>query len=450
MQANTTLFQLLTTALTAFISLASVANASIHEIVGEVTTVIGTASVRQGDADGQPVRRGIAVRAGDRIETTAGGHVHIRFIDGGLVSIRPSSRLHVQEYRKNSGISRGAIRFHLEQGIVRSVTGEWGEQDRDRFRLNTPVAAIGIKGTDFIVKSSGDTTQAAVLSGAIVMSPLEGACLGTLGPCNQDRSALLSAEMQGKMLELRPSGNSAPRFVPLMDLEARLERPALAQQNGNSGSSAEKAPPEKIALNQNLSGQLVDASLSEQATRVSTLSETRVDNATSPPLPDRALIWMRNPLGWNVPPNSISQRFDQAEATSRQAVVGSFFITLMRDETTRGSFSPPAASVAFGLAKASASYSRPGVSYEPVAVTNGKLNVDFARATYETSLALSGSFGDTRYTQSGVIGSTGTFIDTSKSQSIAGAFSLDSKQAAYQFEKDAGSGKVSGITLWGR
>lgn len=434
------------------LSLGVEASATIPEIVGEVTTVIGTASLRQGDTEATPIRRGASVHAGDRIETTVGGHVHIRFIDGGLVSIRPGSRLHVQEYRKDSAAGRGAIRFQLEHGVVRSVTGNWGEHDRERFRLNTPVAAIGIKGTDFVVKSSGDLTQASVISGAIVMSPLEGSCLGTLGPCNQDRSALLSAEMQGKMLELRQTGSSNPRFVPIMDLEARLERPALAQQNSERGNpstnnTTEKpAQSEKLSLNNSLPGQLVDATLSEQGTRVSNLSETHTSANTA----DRPLIWMRNALGWNIPPNSISQRFDQAEAASRQAVVGNFFITLFRDENQRTSFTPPASSVAFALANASASFSRQGVPYEPVSVSSGKLNVDFTRATYETSLGLSGSFGETQFTQNGTVSNDGKFIEAGKTQSIAGAFSLDSRQAAYQFEKTVGSGKVSGITLWGR
>lgn len=439
-----------TLALCASVSTGAVA--SIPEIVGEVTTVIGAASLRQGETEGQPLRRGAPVRAGDRIETTAGGHVHIRFIDGGLVSVRPGSRLHVQEYRKDSSAGKGAIRFQLEQGVVRSVTGEWGEQDRDRFRLNTPVAAIGIKGTDFVVKTLGDLTQASVLSGAIVMSPLEGACLGTLGPCNQERSALLSAEMQGKMLELRQNASATPRFVPVLDLEARLERPALALQSNDRSANnvTERASqPDKNALNQSVSGQLVDASLAEQATRVSNLNEIKAEATTSSPA-DRPLVWMRNALDWNIPPNSISQRFDQAEAASRQAVVGNFFITLLRDETTRTTFTPTAGAVAFSLANASASYSRQGLPYDPVAVSNGKLSVDFTKATYETSLALSGTFGETRFNQSGTISSSGTFVDAGKAQSIAGAFSMDARQAAYQFEKEVGYGKVSGITLWGR
>ena len=95
-----------------------------------------------------------------------GAHVHIRFIDGGMVSVRPLSRLRIEEYSNHLANSRGAIKFQLEQGVVRSVTGDWGEAARDRFRLNTPVAAIGIKGTDFIVRADLVTTQAAVVSGA--------------------------------------------------------------------------------------------------------------------------------------------------------------------------------------------------------------------------------------------------------------------------------------------
>ena len=48
---------------------------------------------------------------------------------------------------------------------MRSVTGQWGEASRDRFRLNTPIAAIGVKGTDFVVKVENGKTFASVLSG---------------------------------------------------------------------------------------------------------------------------------------------------------------------------------------------------------------------------------------------------------------------------------------------
>ncbi len=121
-------------------------------MVGEATMVIGVAKLIAADGVERPVDRGTAIRVGDRIETGAGGHVHLRFVDGARLSVRPASRLQVENYsRASDGSALTAIKFRLDEGVVRSITGAWGEAERDRFRLNTPVAAIGVKGTAFVV-----------------------------------------------------------------------------------------------------------------------------------------------------------------------------------------------------------------------------------------------------------------------------------------------------------
>ncbi|MDD2743479.1 MAG: FecR family protein [Rhodocyclaceae bacterium] len=437
----------LSTASIILLALSGSASATVHDIVGEVTTVIGIASLNPGASASEPVRRGAPVRAGDRIETAVGGHVHIRFIDGGMVSVRPKSSLHIEAYQSRSATSKGAIKFQLEQGVVRSVTGAWGEQSRDQFRLNTPVAAIGIKGTDFIVKSSASATQASVISGAIVMSPIDSGCLGSLGPCNLENSALLSADMSDKMLQIVRAGQ--PQLVPAIDLEARLAsrneyaKASLDNERASTKIDSAEENIEKTALHQNRVGQIVEGTLADN---LATKPLAPVDTTPA----DAPLVWLRNILEWNVPPNSISKRFDMAEANARKAVAGSLFVTLYRDETTRTDFAPPVGSYAFKLAESSASFSRPGLSFQPVAVSDGKLNVDFGQATYTTSLALAGAFGQTQFDAAGKITSQGLIIDSNATQAIAGAFSFDGQQAGYQFEKNVANGKVSGITLWGR
>ena len=138
-------------------------------IIGEATMVIGTAKLASVDGAARLVERGTPIRIGDRVETEAGGHVHVRFVDGGRLSVRPLSRLQVENYSHSAQQpAQTAIRFRLDEGVVRSITGSWGEAARDRFRLNTPVAAIGVKGTDFIVKSDAEKTSASVYTGAIV------------------------------------------------------------------------------------------------------------------------------------------------------------------------------------------------------------------------------------------------------------------------------------------
>lgn len=408
----------------------------VEDVVGEMITVIGQGKVIT-DQGEQIAARGKLVHVGDRIETAAGGHVHVRFVDGALVSVRPLSRLHIENYR-NSGIQTlAAIKFKLEEGVIRSVTGHWGEANRDRFRLNTPVAAIGIKGTDFIVKASGSSTLASVNSGAIVMAPLEGACASGLGPCAGSRTALLSADMQGKMLEyLQQNDTSAPRLIPYADLLARSTPVIQITQQRPTETNAPSDGPGK---NQ--------ASNTEAANQAKTAAEQVV--AALPV--DKSMVWLHNKLDWNIPANTISTRFDAAGEAGRNAVIGNFFVSLYRDEITTKAFTPPTTSASFNLLNASANYSQTLSATEAVSVSHAKLSADFAHNTLSTQMNLSSpSLGQDQFAATASITPQGIFVSNTASQKISGAFSNDARQAGFLFEKSLNNGTVSGLTLWGR
>jgi hypothetical protein len=143
----------------------------------------------------------------------------------GVSASAPSSRLQIENYSHSATQPQGsAIKFRLDEGVIRSITGTWGEEARERFRLNTPMAAIGIKGTDFVVKSDANATAASVYSGAILLAPLDD-CATPLGSCQKGREKLLSADMKGLMLELNRQ-QGAPQFVAAVDLLASARRPA--------------------------------------------------------------------------------------------------------------------------------------------------------------------------------------------------------------------------------
>lgn len=405
-----------------------------QEVVGEITTVIGQGIIRNPSGE-YTITRGQRIRAGDRIETAEGGHVHIRFVDGGLVSVRPLSRLFVEEYRNANGGSLAAIKFQLEEGVIRSVTGKWGEASRDRFRLNTPIAAIGVKGTDFVVKVEKDRTFASVISGAIIMAPLEGTCASSLGPCQSESATLLSAEMRGQMLEyLQKNGGGGPRLVPLVDLMARSSV-TLPQSETRRG--------EAIAAVDKVRGG-------------DPLADSALHNAqpAGPGALRKPLVWLHNALGWNVPEHTISERYSDESAAGRTPIMGNLFINLYRDETVQSAFQPQLSSASFNLTSASANFTQPvayGRPVEPVQISNAALNVDFARATFATQMQLtSPSLGQEQLQASGTINQQGVFITNSANQLVAGAFSTDGKQAGYLFEKTVTGGKVSGLTLWGR
>ena len=136
--------------------------------VAEVSLTIGVSRLIDEDGHSSAIVRGMPVHAGERVETEEGGHVHLRFVDGAFVSVRPGSRLIIETYRYDPARPQdSAIRFTLERGVARAISGKGAEAARDRFRLNTPIAAIGVRGTDFVAASDDSATRVAVRSGAV-------------------------------------------------------------------------------------------------------------------------------------------------------------------------------------------------------------------------------------------------------------------------------------------
>lgn len=224
-------------ALLAFVGSPAWAQAS--NSVGEATFVIGSPQVRSSEGDVRQLRKGDALKVGDQIETGNGSHVHLRFMDGGLVSVRPGSRLTVERYDYDAANPvASAIKFRLDGGVMRSISGKGAEAAKDRFRLNTPVAAIGVRGTDFVVLADRDSVRATVNSGAIVVSPFSDRCLPEGGgPCGGPVARELASATSNLMLELR-RGQPEPQLVPKVGRSVPdVVQPPVRQELAPEGNS---------------------------------------------------------------------------------------------------------------------------------------------------------------------------------------------------------------------
>jgi hypothetical protein len=433
-----------TAAALAFCGLAGLAAAQTQSpapVVGEATLVIGVAKVFAPDGTSRAVERGTSIRVGDRVETEAGGHVHFRFVDGGRLSIRPSSRLQVESYSHSADQpALTAIKFRLDEGVVRSITGAWGEAARDRFRLNTPVAAIGVKGTDFIVKSEADKTTASVYTGAIILSPLTAGCVSTLGPCRSGSEKLLSDQMKGQMIELGRQQTS-PQLVPLVDLLAQnrrstpvAEATAKADKSLTTDGVGQDIGSDKAVLNEARSaGVIVVGSASQPAPVVS------------------QLVWGR----WQsaaVDGDLLSKTLEEATQNGRLATVANETYGLFRPGSNNTPLQTTEASANFRLAGGAAQFvSTAGRPTEAATVENGTLSVDFSRATFATKLNVSSpTIGANTLQANGLVSPNGIMFGQTGNAYIAGALSPDAKEAGYLFGKAFTAGNLSGITLWGR
>lgn len=405
-------------------------------IVGEATLVVGVARVVSAAGQVVPAEKGAAIRVGDRIETGTGGHVHVRFVDGGRVSVRPISRLQIESYAHSSDRpALSAIKFRLDEGVVRSITGSWGEAARDRFRLNTPMAAIGVKGTDFIVQSGAESTLVSVYSGAVLMAPLAGGCQATLGPCLNGGEKLLSEDMKGQMLEMSRQHASA-QLVPTEAQAVGRTRPAML-----------------ASVDTQRSGKSLAADSHGDTTADKTaMSESRGANVAALVQPHASqLVWGRFAQPWEG--DQFSKSFEEARQ-SRESTIGNGVYGLFREPAAMAAAAQTEGSANFRLTAGVASLRPEGLPVamaQAVYVDGGALGVDFTRATFATTLRLSSPVLGAQSVQSqGVVLPGGIFQSRGGDAFVAGAFSNDRREAGYFFEKTLPAGGLTGITLWGR
>ncbi len=114
---------------------------------GVVNFVIGEATIADGDAPGKALTNGTVVSQGQTIETGATGEVHVVFDDGGLLALRPSSRIQIDK-AQISGAFSDTLSMNLLRGALRSITGWIGKFDRNSYQLRPATATVGIRGTD--------------------------------------------------------------------------------------------------------------------------------------------------------------------------------------------------------------------------------------------------------------------------------------------------------------
>ncbi|MBK9237050.1 MAG: FecR domain-containing protein [Rhodoferax sp.] len=413
--------------------------------------VVGTARITSASGLVSTVNRGSPIHVGDRIETESGGHVHVRFVDGGRLSVRPSSRLQVENYSYSAQQpALTAIKFKLDEGVVRSITGSWGEGARDKFRLNTPVAAIGVKGTDFVVRSDAEATAASVYTGAIVLAALSGGCQASLGPCQNGGEKLLSQDMKGQMLELGRE-QASPRLVPLVDLLAlntrrvTTERSAKAdKQVGVEVGRAEPSAADKTTGAEALPAGGVVVSAVQPSVKPE-LTTGPVLPPTPPPIVNQ-LVWGRWAWAGAVEGDILSKSFESASQNGRQITVANSVYGLFRETPANGAMelTTSEATASFRLANSSAQLVNKSGGSELATVDNGSLNLDFTRRTFTTQLAVSNAtLGTSQVNAAGTVRNDGVFVGQSGNAHVAGALSLDAKEAGYLFEKNPGPGRTT-------
>ncbi len=147
--------------------------------IGHVQVIDGAATARHADGTATTLAVGDSVFQGDVVQTGAGAKLGIVFEDKTTLALGEDARIVLDRMIYNPASHEGSASFSLLHGTFVAVTGEIGKLHHASVQIDTPVASIGIRGTDFAVKIADIGAQSifTLLQGAIQVATQVGAVL---------------------------------------------------------------------------------------------------------------------------------------------------------------------------------------------------------------------------------------------------------------------------------
>ena len=124
-------------------------NTAYANVAGHVQFVNGVVQLTDPAGQTHSVQKGDAVNEGDTLTSARNASAQIKMQDGGLIAMRPDTRLKFDSFifsGKQDGTEQSF--FSLFKGGFRAVTGLIGQINKPSYRVTTPAATIGIRGTD--------------------------------------------------------------------------------------------------------------------------------------------------------------------------------------------------------------------------------------------------------------------------------------------------------------
>ena len=150
---------------------------------GSIGLLNGQAQATGLNTPAHALAKGDPVYGGDIVETRASSYALVRFTDQGSVLLRPNSKFQVEKYQYSAAApapapalaapaqrealaplqAAGAATqpdssfFRLLKGGLRAVSGLVAHADYSHYLMSTPVATMGIRGTDYEIAMCEDS-----------------------------------------------------------------------------------------------------------------------------------------------------------------------------------------------------------------------------------------------------------------------------------------------------
>jgi len=180
--------------------------------VGYVVRQLGEVIVKSKDEKSRLLETNSPMYEGDRISTGVDATVFIKMDDGAEIHLKEDSVIKISEYAISPNAADSSSILNLIRGGLRKLSGAIGSSASSNYQLQTGLATIGIRGTEYVVKicklvNCGQSLgrndvqarlHAVVLEGAISLANDEGEhillAVGEYGTASQGKLAVLGGQ----------------------------------------------------------------------------------------------------------------------------------------------------------------------------------------------------------------------------------------------------------------
>lgn len=116
--------------------------------MGAISDVEGTAEIVSGGASAGAAK-GAPVHMNDALTTGADGHLQVKFRDDTVLTLSEDARVVIDRYVYDPDQGVGDVLLTTTQGAFRFATGRMNKLSKKDITVATPVAQIGVRGTEF-------------------------------------------------------------------------------------------------------------------------------------------------------------------------------------------------------------------------------------------------------------------------------------------------------------
>jgi len=160
------------------------ASFSVSAEAGKSLFVYGKVELHNSTGQINTLSKGAVLAQGDRVVTGINGRTQLRMSDGAVFDLKPNTEFVIENYSFNEVTNNGRIIasteskgfYRLMRGGFRAISGLIGKKNKKNYKVTTPVATIGIRGTDYTLQFCANdcNLNGAVANNGLYASVLEG------------------------------------------------------------------------------------------------------------------------------------------------------------------------------------------------------------------------------------------------------------------------------------